>query len=227
MPVIYKITSPSNKVYIGQTWNWTKRLSSYRILHCKGQRILYRSLLKYGFENHEFEIIHTLEELATQQELDNSEVFYCKYYNDLGVPLLNIKDAGKGGKHSIETKNLIREKALGKILSEETKLKIQKSSKGRIFSEDHKMKISLSKLGKPNGTKGKIKSKEWCMQIAQANSKRIGQFNPNSKRVIDVATQNIFNCVREAAKVFEINVRTLTSKLGGSRRNNTTLMYLS
>lgn len=30
MPVIYKILSPSNKVYIGQTWNYKKRISGYR-----------------------------------------------------------------------------------------------------------------------------------------------------------------------------------------------------
>lgn len=35
MPVIYKILSPSNKVYIGETWNYSKRFSNYRKLKCE------------------------------------------------------------------------------------------------------------------------------------------------------------------------------------------------
>ena len=28
--VIYKFTSPTNKVYIGQSWNWDKRIKQYK-----------------------------------------------------------------------------------------------------------------------------------------------------------------------------------------------------
>lgn len=62
MPLIYKITSPSNKIYIGQTWDWIKRKSVYRRNACKGQIKLYNSLVKYGFINHILEIIHELPE---------------------------------------------------------------------------------------------------------------------------------------------------------------------
>ena len=54
---IYKITNPSGKIYIGQSVNIDNRISSYKNLKCKNQTKLYRSLLKYTFENHIFEIL--------------------------------------------------------------------------------------------------------------------------------------------------------------------------
>lgn len=44
MICVYKITSPFGRVYIGQTWNWTKRKSVYRRIACPGQLYLYNSL---------------------------------------------------------------------------------------------------------------------------------------------------------------------------------------
>ena len=55
---IYKITSPSGKVYVGQSVNIERRLKEYKILKCKKQVKLYNSFIKYGFENHKIEIDH-------------------------------------------------------------------------------------------------------------------------------------------------------------------------
>lgn len=57
--VIYKITSPNNKIYIGQSTNWQKRYSYYKNLKCKNQPKLYNTFLKYGLENFKFEILET------------------------------------------------------------------------------------------------------------------------------------------------------------------------
>ena len=54
---IYKITSPSEKNYIGQAVNINKRFYRYKSLDCSQQIILYKSFIKYGVENHIFEII--------------------------------------------------------------------------------------------------------------------------------------------------------------------------
>ena len=48
---IYKITSPSGKIYIGQSKDIEKRFKAYKNLKCKGQPYIYRSLLKYGSGN--------------------------------------------------------------------------------------------------------------------------------------------------------------------------------
>ena len=54
---IYKITSPTNRIYIGSSNDIYNRWCSYKNLKCKSQTKLYNSLLKYGAENHIFEII--------------------------------------------------------------------------------------------------------------------------------------------------------------------------
>ena len=54
---IYKIISPSGKIYIGESENIPNRIYYYKIVSCKKQRRLYNSIKKYGWENHIFEII--------------------------------------------------------------------------------------------------------------------------------------------------------------------------
>lgn len=94
---IYKITSPSGRVYIGQSINIKKRFSRYKAYKVKSQKAIYNSLVKYGVENHKFDIIHELPVDVTQEVLDNYEILYMKMYKDCGVKLLNIKSGGKNG----------------------------------------------------------------------------------------------------------------------------------
>ena len=74
---IYKITSPSGKVYIGQSVNIQRRFSQYKRLKCEKQPILYNSLLKYSAEAHIFEIIQE----CTVEELPKLEQMYIVQYN--------------------------------------------------------------------------------------------------------------------------------------------------
>jgi hypothetical protein len=59
---IYKITSPSGRVYIGQSKDvFRLRVRNYKKETCHSQPLLERSLKKYGWENHTFEIIEECE----------------------------------------------------------------------------------------------------------------------------------------------------------------------
>lgn len=114
---IYKIISPSNKIYIGQSTRIIKRWrKEYKGLYkgLKNQTKLFNSLKKYGPENHVFEIICECD----LDELDQLEILYKKFYlNKLGSwdkVLFHKLNDGKGG-----------------FLSEETKNKISKALKGR------------------------------------------------------------------------------------------------
>lgn len=60
---IYRIISPTNKIYIGQTRNINSRKSKYRNIKCKEQPIIYKSLLKYGFDKHNFKIIEKFDKI--------------------------------------------------------------------------------------------------------------------------------------------------------------------
>ena len=148
---IYKITSPSGKVYIGQSINIEKRLIKYRNLHCKEQTYLYNSLKKYGFDEHLFEVIIECQ----QEELNNLEIFYINLYKSFNSKFgLNLREGGKGGKMSEETKQKMsisrkgNKYALGKKHSEEAKKRYVEARKGKTRSEETKKKMSEAQKGK-------------------------------------------------------------------------------
>ena len=69
---IYKITSPTNKIYIGQSWDIKNRWKGYKYTkQNKSINKLQSSFIKYGLKNHIFEIIHELPYDITQNILDN------------------------------------------------------------------------------------------------------------------------------------------------------------
>lgn len=140
---IYKIISPTGKVYIGQSWDIDNRQRQYKNLKCKGQPALYNSILKYGFKNHSFDIVQTLPNDTKQNVLDEYEIFFIEHYKQACCQLLNIKGGGSHGKHSEETKKKVSEKSkgnkrwLGKKHSESSKEKIRVYRIGKKLSEDH------------------------------------------------------------------------------------------
>lgn len=77
---IYKIENPKGSIYIGQSKNVEERLGRYKKLQCcKFQLLLYRSFLKYGIENHTFEILEKGE--FTKEDLNKLEKEYIVKYN--------------------------------------------------------------------------------------------------------------------------------------------------
>jgi len=112
---IYKITSPTNKIYVGQSVNIEKRFNDYLLdkTKYKNQIRLVNSINKYGIKNHVFEI---LEECKFEQ-LNICERKWQDFYNVIGKQGLNCKLQscnGKSGKLSEETKNKIRNSNFGK-----------------------------------------------------------------------------------------------------------------
>jgi group I intron endonuclease len=105
---IYKVTSPTGKVYIGQSWDVEGRLNCYRKLKCHKGRIK-NSLISHGPENHTYEIAHELPNDVKQEILDNYEQLYMDAYRDCGITLLNIRGGGSRGKLAESTKKKISE----------------------------------------------------------------------------------------------------------------------
>lgn len=206
MTGIYKITSPSNKVYIGQSVDIFYRLYNYDTLDCKGQRKLYNSLKKYGFNNHKFEII----ELCGESDLNYWERYYQDLFNVIGENGLNCKLTGtndKSGRLSKETKlkikisntslkrseetklkfknkivsditkEKIRQIRLGSKLSEETKQKLR-GSKGFKHSKESIEKMRLSKLGIPRSEEVKLK-----LSLANKGKKYSDEYKRNMSKI--------------------------------------------
>src|SRR5574343_205909 len=127
---IYKITSPSGKIYIGQSNDIERRFYCYSVINnCDNQIRLKRSLLKYKPENHIFEII----EECSIESLNERERYWKKCNNVLGEKGLNCKLSNTNAKNA--------------LLSDATKTKISKAHKGKILSKETKQKMSISKIG--------------------------------------------------------------------------------
>jgi group I intron endonuclease len=93
---IYKITSPSGKVYIGRSYRIKERWRSYKRMDCKDQNKLFASFAKYGTDNHIFEIIHELPNDISKEVIENYEAIYSDFYKDCGTQFLNLAPTGRG-----------------------------------------------------------------------------------------------------------------------------------
>ena len=163
---IYKITSPSGRIYIGQTINLKTRINNYKNLKCKKQIKLYNSIIKYGWNNHNLEIIEEVLCLNDKFLLNFLEAYWINVYNSFkkGLNCTIGGDGTMGHKHSEETKKILRDKATGKILSEISKNKISIASKGnqynkgRVTSKETKEKLKSKSSGRiiSNGARDKI-----------------------------------------------------------------------
>lgn len=113
---VYKITSPTNRVYIGSSVNIKWRVNQYKTLDCKNQTKLYRSLKKHDWSNHKFEII----EECSVEILLQRELYYGTLFNVL---------------HSKKGLNCRLPKSMEsyQYMSQETKNKIAKANKGRYI----------------------------------------------------------------------------------------------
>lgn len=112
---VYKITSPSGKIYIGSTYQWINaRWGKYLNKTCPEQPKLLRSLNKYGAEAHVFEIIWE----GNWEEMFKKERFYGEQFNVLGPKGLNCQLPGYDD--------------VPAIISEDTRKKQVEANKGRI-----------------------------------------------------------------------------------------------
>lgn len=198
---IYKITSPSGKIYIGSSINICNRIKYYKCLDCKRQTRLYNSLLKYGWDNHTFEI---LEECGIE-EMFKKETEYGMFYEVLGINGLNCTLPKNGDIKCYQ--------------SEETKLKKslnQRGGKNNFFGKKHSEE-ALEKIR--NAQLGRKHTLEHRMKVSKNHAK------VNSKIVLNLETGVYYESCKEAALYNNYNHSTLKSKLNGSTKNNTKLIY--
>jgi group I intron endonuclease len=154
---IYKITSPTNKVYIGQSWDIGQRWNSYSRLKCKSQHKIYNSLLKYGSDNHIFKIIQELPIDTTQDVLNNYEILYWELYKDCNIEMMNLREPTSRGKLSDESRLKMKNARIGIALSESHKKSISIANKGRKKPIGFGEKLSLAKQGYRCSEETKIK----------------------------------------------------------------------
>lgn len=178
---IYKITSPSGRVYIGQSVDIKVRWRSYRKFSDsnKGQILLNNSFNKYTVENHTFEII----EECLEEDLNCRERYWQDFYNVLDEGLnLMLQECGEQRR----------------VLSEETLKRKSEASKGEkngmfgrvgelnpnfripVTEERKRIQSELMKgryEGELNPFYGKEHSEEIKKRLSDKGKQRIGELN--------------------------------------------------
>lgn len=152
---IYKITSPSGKVYIGQSRNIRKRFSVYKRKKCENQIRIYNSIMKYGWDNHIFEVIEECEiELLNERERYWQDFYNVIGKNGLNCILTNIISLNQNNLKIKKPKQLNNFLILPKEKekrSYESRLKTSKSMTGKTKSEETRNKTSQTMIGKKRG----------------------------------------------------------------------------
>lgn len=232
---IYKITSPTNKVYIGQSWWLEKRESAYRNLSSsiRCQRKIYNSLKKYGWAAHKFEILMNVSENVTQQMFDEIEQTYMDYYRKLGFELMNIKEAGAHGKMSEESKKLVsearkgnpgnrvytdkhrealRENTKNRVWTPEMRLKVSNTLKGHTVSPETREKISISKTGKKATPEVKELLLTYSKNIREKQMRPVIQFDLDGNFIKE------WPSIAEAARTFGVTRGAIINHLRGKNK---------
>jgi len=214
---IYKITSPTNKVYIGQSINLIKRINRYKMLKCSRQPKIYNSLKKYGVENHIFEII----EECSEELLNEREIYWKQQIvNKLGwnKALFCQLNDNKGGKQSLGTKLLKKQVAIDKGFG--------KWNKGKKRSDISKQKLSNSKIGNQN-KKNKTHSIEsktkmslaqkgrkitWGDKISNSNNKPVYQYDLKGRLIAE------YKSITHASKLTGSHISVISNSIIKKRK---------
>ncbi len=210
----------TSKIYIGSTNDPERRIGEYRTFHCKKQIKLYRSLMKYGFENHLFEVIWTGDiEYMYEKEcilgnwyevLDNKKGLTLrlpnmgdKYQSFSEEARKNMSDARKDWKPKPESIEKMRatKKRIG--ITPENKAKmVANLPRGKARSQEVRDKIS-------EGNKGKIASDEtrWKM----------------SDKLICTETGRVMT-PKEVAALYNVSASHISNMMRGDKTNKTTFI---
>jgi group I intron endonuclease len=196
---IYKITSPSGKIYIGQSTNIKQRWNIHKGKYNSVSTKLHRSLIKYGVDNHIFEII----EECSIEKLNEREIYWIKFYNSVKEGL-NICLGGEGGNMAEETKQKISQAKTGHICynSEKRNRKISNTLKGR--------KHTRVKGKEKQGKKQEYKFKE---NIIKLHSKSIEQFDNQNNFIREYVS------IKEASSINNIHRENIGSVLRGKSKS--------
>jgi len=226
---IYKIISPKNRIYIGQSININQRFTSYNNINQNLSHVrLKNSFNKYGVENHKFEII----EICLNEQLNERERYWQDFYNVLSKNGLNCKLTStndKSGYLSKQIKDKISKAHTGKKLSKETKNKISNFMKTRPVSEFQRKRSSECNKGKIISNEQKkllsdLRKQEYLNNTLNVGKK--GKDSPFAKKVKCIITDNQWDTLTACCNENNLSIKNMSRKLNGSRKNNTQYIYI-
>lgn len=221
---IYKITSPTGRAYIGQAVNLKRRRAEYKGMFCQGQPRLYKSLVKYGWDAHQFDII----EYCSEEELNCSERFWQDVFNVLDR---------KEGLNCVLTECGSKRQ----VISDELSKKLRDNSKQKkktINTQTLKVYDSLTEAFKESGelnvkyfrskVSGKSKNNTYFMYLddyEKYGAKTPDVIKPDKTRVINTLTLQVYESIVDASRDLNIPRWKMIDYLLGKSVNTTYCIY--
>lgn len=200
---IYKITSPTGRIYIGQSVNIKRRWSQYLKCDDKFNKSvsysvkLFRSFLKYGAINHTYEVI----EHCLVDSLNDRERYWQDFYNAASPKNLNCI--------LTDTKTKKRE---CRPMSDERKEDISRVHKGKVYSEE---------------TRAKIRAARSKQVITKEHRQAISDNSGSAREVLNVITGVIYPSAKKAALAHGVKPNTLVGNLIGKAVGKLPLIYIT
>ena len=140
----------TGKAYIGQTWQTLdKRWQDHRYRGDSPK--LRHAIQKHGPESFIRSVL--TQGLTTQEDMNAAESYWIKHFDSIKNGY-NVKEGGNNGRHSEETKELLRKhhnprSNAGHPISEGAREKISRGNSGKVRSEEHRVKDARAKGGRP------------------------------------------------------------------------------
>lgn len=209
---MYKITSPSGRVYVGSSNDIKRRFRNYRWgKGCQDQIRLYNSFQKYGVKAHELQILVLCDVLR----LYEFEAAFGAFYNVLDDKLglnSNLPKAGEFKQTKSEETKKKHALAMSKYKwSDETRKRFMESIAKQTPEKRKEINLKISQ-----GNKGKPKSAEHNRKVSEASKCLI----------LNTQTGIYYIGIKEAADSVGMKRTTLNAKLIGQNPNYTSLKYV-
>ena len=191
---VYKLTTPSNKVYIGITCQSLNK----RWQNGKGYKrcpAIRKAINKYGWNNIQKEVLY--DDLQADEAKALEIKLITEYHSNdkqFGYNLTDGGDGTLGRRFTDEQKKALSEKHKGKIISVEQRQKLREANLGKHHSEETKRKISQSHMGNTYNL-GKKLSEERKIQIGEREK---GANNPRARKVICLETLKVYDTITQA-----------------------------
>jgi group I intron endonuclease len=155
MGVIYCLTSPSGKQYIGQTKRSLEKRIKEHSTRMSSRIMLCNAIAKYGIKSFDIEVLIE----TNDNMLNHYERLFIDLYNTIEPNGYNIRSGGcqqsthstESCKRMSEAKRGSKNHNYGKPRTDETRRKISDARSGKLhhfygkrLSDDHKQKLSIS-----------------------------------------------------------------------------------
>jgi group I intron endonuclease len=233
---IYKITSPSGKIYIGQSTNIPEREKHYKKKKCIKQPKIFNSLNKHGWDKHIFEII----EECHIDKLDEREIYWKQYYLDQvegdwdKVLFCELYDNGGGPRNNLTRQKMsISIKKVKQSMSKDEKRemgdkikefhnnmtdeqrddiseKLSNSLKSYYDNMTESEKVEMGNKIKNSRHNMTTKQKQdWKLKIGQSKHKTIIQYDLNNNIIKE------WNSLKSASQSLNIKIGDISSVCRG------------